>query len=77
MIRRLVINGQSEKDHLSTNIILPLTENGIYVVYGVENGRKNKGSHEPFVWKFEYTIEDKRASKDGRIINGEKVRRNA
>lgn len=75
MIRRLVINGQSDKDYLSTNIILPLAENGIYGVYGRENGRKKKSVRETFVWKFEYTIEDKRAAKDGSIIAGEKLLR--
>ncbi|KAG8829323.1 hypothetical protein FRC18_009392 [Serendipita sp. 400] len=73
-IKRLIVDGKDDKDYLSHNIILPLKENGVYVVYGFEYERKRKGSSRVFVWKFEYTVEDKtspHASFQG--IPGEKL----
>jgi hypothetical protein len=70
-----VVDGNDEKDYLSCNVVLPLGENGVYTVYGVEP-EKGRGPGRPFAWKFEYTLEDKRNSQTARIQDGEKVRFN-
>ncbi|KAG8835218.1 hypothetical protein FRC17_004780 [Serendipita sp. 399] len=66
VIKRMILDGRDDKDYLSHNVILPLKENGVYVVYGFERERKRKGSNRVFVWKFEYTVEDKMLPHEGR-----------
>lgn len=70
-----MVDGNDEKDYLSCNVVLPLGENGVYTVYGVEQ-EKGKGPGRSFAWKFEYTVEDKRKSQSAQIRDGEKVRFN-
>lgn len=65
------MNGDDEKDFLSNNITLPLKENGVYAVYGTEQDRTHKSKK--MVWKFEYTIEEKRVSRPTHTLSGEKV----
>jgi hypothetical protein len=70
----VVVDGEDHKDHLTANVVLPLKENGVYTVHGIERERK-KTQPKILVWKFEYTIEDKRLSQTGEPISGEKVKR--
>lgn len=52
--------------------MLPLSENGIYTVNGLEK-RRGKKTAARLVWKFEYSVEDKRMPQSGHLISGEKV----
>jgi hypothetical protein len=69
----VVINHDDAADYLSQIIVLPLSENGIYTVNGLEK-RRGKKTTARLVWKFEYSIEDKRIPQTGQLISGEKVR---
>lgn len=67
------MNGDEGTDFLSCNASLPLGENGVYTVYGTEREKRHdKRGGSTFVWKFEYTIEDRRGP-NGVIIDGDKV----
>ena len=68
----MVVDGEDRRDHLTANVVLPLKENGVYTVHGVERERK-KTDPKILVWKFEYTVEDKRLSQTGQLVSGEKV----
>lgn len=52
--------------------MLPLSENGIYTVNGLEKRRGEKTATR-LVWKFEYSVEDKRMPQTGHLVSGEKV----
>ena len=52
--------------------MLPVSENGIYTVNGLEK-RRGKKTAARLVWKFEYSVEDKRMPQTGHLISGEKV----
>ncbi len=72
ILRRVVADGDDQRDHLTANVVLPLKENGVYTVHGIERERR-KNNPKLLVWKFEYTVEDKRVSKPGQLVTGEKV----
>jgi len=67
-----VVDGKDHRDHLTANVVLPLKENGVYTVHGIERERK-KSEPKTLVWKFEYTVEDKRVPQTGQPLAGEKV----
>lgn len=56
-------------DYISRQATLTLKHNGIYVVESTEDKGK-------LAWKFEYLVEDRWIPETGRIMGGEKVRRN-
>lgn len=72
ILRRVVLDGDDQKDHLTVNVVLPLKDNGVYTVHGVERERK-RVNPKLLVWKFEYTVEDKRLHQTGQLVTGEKV----
>jgi len=55
-------------DYISRQATLTLKYNGIYIVESTEDKGK-------LAWKFEYLVEDRWIPETGRIMDGEKVRR--
>jgi hypothetical protein len=84
LLRRVMINGESNRDFVSRQARLSLKSNGVYSIHGVEMSSLptsvldfDGSNHEEFEpiklrWQFDYVVDD-RIDVSGRFIDGEKT----
>ncbi|KAF4573223.1 hypothetical protein EYR40_003694 [Pleurotus pulmonarius] len=85
ILRRVMVNKQESRDHISRQALLNIKDNGVYTVRGVETAtfsvpyaKEGSGSLYAHVdckmrWKFEYLVANRRLEKTGRFLDGEKT----